>query len=70
MKKKPIDYEKKLKKSSPTRGLELGPAEWKAAILATRPWSILRNQDKNFAMFSISNIIFFIRAGSALTREE
>ena len=63
MKKKSIDYEKKLKKSSPTPGIEPGPAGWKAAMLTTTPPGIsLYWSDKSKIDF------MYIRADSALTR--
>ena len=62
MKKKSIDYEKKLKKSSPTPGIEPGPTEWKAAMLTTTPPGIsLYWRDKSKIDF------MYIRADSALT---
>ena len=53
---------KQLKKSSPSLGIEPGPAGWKAAMLTTTPPVILLNLGDK------SNIDFmYMRADSALT---
>ena len=49
-------------------GFELGNSDPIANHITTRPWSLYRLLGKNFGAFLISNIIYVIRADSALGR--
>ena len=61
-----VKFKKKKKRFPEFPGFYLGNSDPIANHITTRPRSIYRISGKIFAVFLISNIIYFIRADSAL----